>query len=139
MNSRVFVDSNIIVYAYDIDAGIRHKKAAILLKSLWTQPVPASISIQVLQECYVNFIKKGVSEKLAAEIIEDLLKWNVVVNDAALLMEGMRLKVKLKLSFWDSLIIAAAKSAKVDKILSEDLGAGHLYEGLKIINPFDED
>ena len=114
MSKKVFVDSNIIIYAYDLDAGPRHMMAVRILKSLWGQTIPPSISIQVLQECYVNFIKKGVSDNLAAEIIEDLLQWNVVVNDAALLTEGIRLKMTLKLSFWDSLIIAAARSIKPD-------------------------
>ncbi len=137
MSKKVFVDSNIIIYAYDLDAGARHTMAVRILKSLWGQAIPPSISIQVLQECYVNFVRKGVSENLAAEIIEDLLQWNVVVNDAALLTEGMRLKSRLKLSFWDSLIIAAARSAKADEILSEDFSVGCLYEGIKIVNPFD--
>ncbi len=137
MSKKVFVDSNIIIYAYDLDAGARHAMAVRILKSLWGQAIPPSISIQVLQECYVNFVRKGVSENLAAEIIEDLLQWNVVVNDAALLTEGMRLKSRLKLSFWDSLIVAAARSAQADEILSEDFSAGHLYEGIKIVNPFD--
>lgn len=74
---------------------------------------------------------------MSGVIIEDLFQWDIVVNDKALLIEGMRLKTKLKLSFRDSLIIAAAKSAKVNVILSEDLAAGQLYEGIRVSNPFD--
>jgi predicted nucleic acid-binding protein len=136
MSHKVFVDSNIIIYAYDLDAGERHKIAADLLRSLWLCPVPASISIQVLQECYVNFIRKGISEKLASGIVEDLLQWNVVANDASILLEGIRLRSKCQVSFWDSLILAAAKSVSADQLLSEDFGAGRLYEGIKVVNPF---
>lgn len=134
----VFVDSNILIYAHDIHAKDKHEIAKNKIKDFWQCDVHPSISVQVLQECYVNLIRKNIPEKAASETILDYLKWNVIVNDQAILLEGIFLKEKYKFSFWDALIVAAAKQAKADVILSEDFSPHQEYEGMKVINPFHE-
>jgi len=136
MTGRFFIDTNIIVYAHDLRAGEKHKVAAAKLEELWGQDVPPSISIQVLQEVCAVLIKKGMPAAGLAELMEDLLQWNVIVNDQDILREGLRLQRKLKLSIWDAFIVAAAKKSGASHIISEDLNHLQEYEGIRVTNPF---
>ena len=131
-----FVDANILIYAHDVDEGAKHKTAKDLIQTFWDEPPFPSISIQVLQECYYNLIKKKIRPRVAFDIIDTYLDWHIIVNDKHLLSESMSLHEKLQLSFWDASIIAAARSAKIKYLLSEDFTHGQIIEGIKIINPF---
>ena len=71
-----------------------------MLEALWNKRIPPSISIQVLQELYVNVIKGGLSDKEAKGVIEDYLNWDVIENDSSLLLEGIKEKSRWKISFW---------------------------------------
>jgi predicted nucleic acid-binding protein len=134
----VFVDTNILVYAHDKDAGEKYLIAKSKLESLWNRPILPSISIQVLQEFYVNLIRKKVKASDARESIMNYLEWDVIENDRALLLEGMRLHATWSISLWDALILAAAKRAKAKELWSEDLNPGQIYEGVAVINPLAE-
>jgi predicted nucleic acid-binding protein len=134
-DDQVFVDTNILVYAHDRDAGSKHLKSKEILEALWNRPLLPCISIQVLQELYVNLIRKKVRASDAQEMIANYLEWDVIDNDRALLLEGIRLREKWSISFWDALIIAAAKKAKAKELWSEDLNPGKSYEGIMVINP----
>jgi len=131
-----FVDANILIYAHDIDEASKHKPAKDLIQTFWSDPLFPSVSIQVLQECYFNLIKKKINPRTASDIINTYLDWHVIVNDKHLLSESMLLHEKLQLSFWDASIIAAAKSARTKYLLSEDFAHGQIIEGIKVINPF---
>ncbi len=131
----VFVDTNILVYAYDRDAGDKYAAAKAAVESLWNRALLPSISVQVLQEFYVNLIRKGVSASEARETVMVYLEWDVIDNDRSLLLEAMRLHEKWSVSFWDALIVAAAKKAKVRELWSEDLNPGQNYEGISVVNP----
>ena len=76
----IFVDTNILVYAHDVDAGDKHLRARELVLKLWDEDHPPSISIQVLQELYVTLRKRGVSIKEAQATVGDYLEWDVVEN-----------------------------------------------------------
>lgn len=134
----VFVDTNILIYAHDKDAGKKYLAAKAVMELLWNRPILPSISIQVLQEFYVNLIRKKVKASDVRETVMNYLEWDVIHNDRHLLLEGMRLKDKFSLSFWDALIIAAAKTAKAKELWSEDLNPGQDYEGVVVINPLDK-
>jgi len=134
-DNQVFVDTNILVYAHDKDAGSKHRRAKEKLEYLWNRPILPCISIQVLQELYVNLIRKKVKASDARETILNYFEWDVVDNDRSLLIEGIRFHEKWSLSFWDALIIAAAKRAKARELWSEDLNPGQSYEGIVVINP----
>jgi predicted nucleic acid-binding protein len=136
MTGRFFIDTNIIVYAHDLDAGEKHKIAAVKLEEFWKQDNPPSISIQVLQEACAVLIKKGMQAIEINALMEDLLQWNVVINDQNILLEGIRLQRKLKISIWDSFIVAAAVKSGARHIISEDLSHMEQYEGIVVINPF---
>ena len=88
----VFVDTNILIYAHDLDAKEKHTLAKEKLIYLWKSELVPSISIQVLQEFYVNLIKKDISLKIARETITNYLEWNVIPNGEDLLLEGIRIK-----------------------------------------------
>jgi len=139
MNGKhIFLDSNIIVYAHDVDAKDKYKIANDKILNLWKQELQPSISIQVLQECYVTFIRKNLSLKVARDLVLNYLQWNVVDNDQSLLIDAIAIQERWKVSFWDAIILAAAKKAKADIIWSEDFNTDQDYDGIRVINPLIE-
>jgi predicted nucleic acid-binding protein len=137
-DDQVFVDTNILVYAHDKDAGDKYRIAREKVKSLWDRPLLPSISIQVLQEFYVNLIRKRVNASAAREAAMSYLEWDVIDNDRFLLLEGMRMKEKWSISYWDALILAAARKAKATELWTEDLNPGQRYEGIVVVNPLEK-
>jgi len=134
-DKHVFVDTNILVYAHDADAGKKHASAKERVRELWARQRPPSVSIQVLQELYVNLVRKGAGAKTAREIVGDYLQWDVVANDKALLVEAMRLAERYRVSLWDANVLVAAKRAGAKVVWSEDLSDGQEYEGVRVENP----
>ena len=135
LSKQIFVDTSILVYAHDRDAGDKHQVAKSKVADLWNRPMAPAISVQVLQELYVNLIRKNVSVDDARQTITDYCAWHVVDNDVALLMEGIRLRERWHSSFWDALIRAAAKRALAGVIWSEDFNTGQAYDGIEVVNP----
>jgi len=137
-DERIFLDTNIIVYAYDRDAGRKHEIAKALLIDLWNAK-GGVLSTQVLQEFYVTVTKKIASPlppESAREIIEDFLTWEVVTNDGEAVLEAIDLQISEKISYWDALVVAAAGKGRADVLLSEDLSDGRKFGDLSIRNPF---
>ena len=104
-------------------------------EDLWTRDRPPSLSVQVLQELYVNLIKKRIPGKAARETVADYLEWHVVDNDRELLLSGMDERQRWHLSFWDGLILAAARRAGSRLIWSEDFDTDQNYGGIVAVNP----
>lgn len=135
---KVFLDTNIIIYAYDISAGDKHKIAKKIYRDLWNSGLGV-VSTQVLQEFFVNVIKKipkPLDKRLAKKIISDLLKWDIVVNDGESILEAVDIFSRYGYSFWDSLIIEAAIKSGSSILLSEDLSHEQIINGVTITNPF---
>ena len=138
MKGKIFVDTNVLVYSHDLDAGSKREIAVTVIQKLWEREIGV-ISTQVLQEFYVNVtqkIPKPLSPATARGIIENYLFWHVELNDSDTILLASEIGERYILSFWDSLIIAAASNAKTDKILTEDLNHGQMIEGVLIENPF---
>jgi len=138
MKDKIFVDTNILIYAHDLDAGIKHDVAASIIEELWENE-NGVISIQVLQEFYVNVTKKipkPLSYSHARGIIENYISWHIETIKADDVLRASEIEERYQLSFWDSLIIASACRAKVIKVLTEDLNHGQTIEGILIENPF---
>jgi predicted nucleic acid-binding protein len=135
-DSPVFVDSNIFLYAFDEADLNKQQTARTWLAELWKSR-RGRVSFQVLGEFYVNVLRMrpAAREEARAEI-RDLLAWNPVVSDAALLERGWRLQDRYRLSYWDALIVAAAKTASCGYLLTEDLQAGQKLDGIGVVNPF---
>ena len=138
MNDKIFLDTNLIVYAYDNSAGEKHVQAKNILIDLWESGYGV-ISVQVLKEFYVTVtqkIPKPLNVDAAAKIINDFLSWEVVVNDGSSILNAISIQQKYRLSFWDSLIIAAAWESRCSYIYTEDLNSGQKIKDLEIKNPF---
>ncbi len=135
---RAFVDSNILVYAHDNGAGVRHDVAKALVERLWLER-SGVISTQVLQEFYVNVRRKArkpIELDEARCLVEDYLLWAVVINDGSTILGALDIEQRFKVSFWDALILQAANSAKVATVYSEDLSHGQMYYDVEVVNPF---
>ena len=138
MSGKSFVDTNVLIYAYDLDAGQKHTIAANILRELWLNG-DGVISTQVLQEFYVNATKKipkPLSPLEARVIISRYHVWHVEENTLDSILRASEIQERRQLSFWDSLIVAAASKASANILLSEDLNHGQVIEGVKVINPF---
>jgi predicted nucleic acid-binding protein len=138
MTAKVFVDSNILVYAHDADAGPKQKIAAAQLKALWQDQL-GRISIQVLQEFYVTVTQKlgkPLAKSKAREIVRDYAQWVAIPTTPQTVIRGSEISEGWRLSFWDSLILAAAEEQDCSTVLTEDLNAGQTVAGIRIINPF---
>jgi len=134
-SSQIFVDTNILVYAHDRDAADKHQVAKDRVAELWLLPISPAISVQVLQELYVNLIRKEISQAEARRTVVDYGAWHVVDNDQALLLEGIDLQTRWQSSFWDALILAAARRARAGVIWSEDFNTTQDYDGIVAVNP----
>jgi predicted nucleic acid-binding protein len=138
MSDRIFVDTNILVYAHDLSAQDRHARAATIVESLW-ETETGVISTQVLQEFYVTVtrkIKNPLTPAEAREIIRNYLAWPVQINDPETTIRASEIEEKNSLSFWDALIVAAALRLHAKKIITEDLNHGQIIEGVLVENPF---
>ena len=119
---RIFVDTNVLVYAYDRSAGEKHKKAMEIMESLWDS-YNGIVSSQVLQEFFVSVTRKIVKPLDAfttREIVKDLLKWKTIVVDGGMILDAIDINSRYRYSFWDSVIIASAIEGGASIILSED-------------------
>jgi predicted nucleic acid-binding protein len=135
---RTFVDTNIIVYAYDRSAGSKHELAREVLIDLWKSGLGV-VSTQVIQEFFVTVTRKlpkPMESPIAREVVKDLLKWNHVTIDGPMILSAIDLHKDHRYSFWDSLIVTAALHAECTLLLSEDLASGHTVAGVVIKNPF---
>lgn len=138
MSARVFVDTNILIYAHDHEAGRKHKVAARIVGDLWENE-NGSLSTQVLQEFYVNVtrkIPKPLTRSKARGVIETYFTWPLAVADPGAILRASEIEERYRLSFWDSLIVAAAVELGADRLLSEDFQHGQKIEGIRVVNPF---
>lgn len=138
MKDKIFLDTNVLVYAHDISAGPKHKIALKIVLDLWNSD-SGLLSTQVLQELFISLTKKipkPIETKLAKEIVSALLKWEVVINDGESILSAIEIHSQYQYSFWDSLIIEAAIRGGAVLLFSEDLPDGQVIEGVKIENPF---
>lgn len=136
---KIFVDTNVLVYAHDTTAGRKRERALDVLQELWNSETGV-ISTQVLQELFVSLTQKipmPIDGRKARNIVEDLCVWEVVANDEQAILAAIDLKIKHQLSFWDSLILHAARRSGATKLYSEDLSNGQQVEGVAIVNPFE--
>jgi len=136
MPALVFVDTNVFIYALD-KADLKKQAAAQLWRSELWKNHRGRTSFQVLEEFYAKVTRKWPSARqdVRAEI-RDLLAWRPVVLDSTILEQAWNIQDRYQLSFWDSLIVAAAKSASCHYLLTEDLQAGQDFDGLVVVNPF---
>jgi predicted nucleic acid-binding protein len=133
---RAFFDTNVLVYADDLDYPAKQLTA----RKLWAEYRLAGsgvVSLQVLQEYFVNVTRKlGVDPEIARQKIELLTEFNMIVLAAADVLAAVDLHRSDKISFWDALIVRAASKSGCQILLSEDMQHGRVIDGVEIVNPF---
>ncbi len=137
MNDRIFVDTNILVYAHDISAGEKHAKAKNLIQELW-QSKAGCLSIQVMQEFYVIVTQKVVvpmDRSTAREILRNLSFWHVHEPGSEDVIAAIDLQERFQVSFWDAMIIQSALCLDCSLVWSEDLNPGQLFDRVRLANP----
>lgn len=133
---RVFLDTNVLVYADDLAAGVKRDQAMALLREL-VQSSRAVVSTQVLQEFYVIATRKlGVPAEIARQKVERFAQLDVVLVRPELVLGAIDLHRLHRLSFWDALVVRCASVSGCARVLSEDMGHGQLVDGVRIENPF---
>lgn len=136
--TRSFVDTNILVYAFDVSAGARHERARHLIEELWDSAM-GCVSVQVLQELYVVLTQKvarPLDPDTARAVVSDLATWEVCVPDAEDVLEAIALHRRASLSFWDAMIVHCASKLGCDVLYSEDLSYGATYDAVRLVDPF---
>jgi predicted nucleic acid-binding protein len=137
MGDKFFVDTNILIYAHDRSAGLKHERARQLVERLWTSG-QGVLSTQVLQELCIN-LRRKIARPLPVEelrhLIQDYLSWEIVVNTPASVLHALEIELRYRISFWDALVLHAAESAGAEVLYSEDLAAGQKYGAVQVVNP----
>jgi len=136
MPAERFLDTNILLYGYDLDAPAKRVVAQTLIEQAWIQLGHTAISVQVLQEFYVNFVRRGHRAEEALALIGDFSLLPVIDNSLALFRLGIALQTRWQLSLWDAMIVAAAQTSGARELFTEDLNHGQNYGGILVINPF---
>ncbi|HSZ60640.1 MAG TPA: PIN domain-containing protein [Terriglobales bacterium] len=137
MSDKTFVDSNILIYAHDSDAKSKHAVAKSVLAELWSER-SGTLSVQVLQEFYVNVTRKialPISKAAARLVVNSYAIWSAETTPAEISM-AFQIEDESRIGFWDALIVASALKRGATRILSEDLNGGQMIAGVKIENPF---
>ena len=136
MRPRVFFDTNLLIYADDLDAGAKRDRAQDLLDRGISEGT-AVLSSQVLQEYFVVATRKlRVPADRARMKVELLARLDVVVVNPDFVLGAIDLHRLHALSFWDALILKCASASGCTKLLSEDLAHGTVVEGVRVENPF---
>jgi predicted nucleic acid-binding protein len=137
-DNRSFVDTNVLVYAYDTTAGSKRDRARSLLAELW-ESGEGCVSVQVLQEFFVNATRKvprPLDPAFAATVIADLSHWRVHAPGPGDVLTAIESHRRQDISFWDAMIVCSAASLGCQVMYSEDLSPGRQYEGVRVQNPF---
>jgi len=133
-----FIDTNVLLYAYSPADGERHARAAELVQRL-ADSRQAAISVQVMQEFYVNAtgkIARPIAPEEAMRRLRALSLWYVYSPLPGDVMEAARLGQRHRLSFWDAMVVLSAVRLKCAVLWTEDLNHGQMVEGVRIANPF---
>jgi predicted nucleic acid-binding protein len=131
-----FVDTNVLVYAFDVD---EPRKREVALRVLEAEGPNLTTSAQVLAEFYVvvtRRLRRPLSPAAAQQRVDELASMPIVAVDATLVRSAIELSQTEGLSYWDAAIVAAASAAGCDRLLTEDLAEGRTIAGFRVDNPF---
>jgi predicted nucleic acid-binding protein len=137
MTATIFVDTNVFLDAIDQGNVKKQQQAQLWRAELWKSR-RGRISFQVLQEFYVKVTQKWPAARESARAeVRDLLAWQPVTIDEGVVERGWKIQDRYHLSFWDAMIVAAARSASCQYLLTEDLQSDQDLDGIHVLNPFD--
>jgi predicted nucleic acid-binding protein len=138
MTDKTFVDTNVLIYAHDVDAGRKHEIAKTVVRELWVER-SGLLSTQVLQEFYVNATRKirtPLAKPVARTVVRAYGAWCVDGLTPADIATAFQIEDDARVGFWDALIVAVAIRSGAKRLLSEDLNPGQAIGGVAIDNPF---
>jgi len=136
--AKIFIDTNILLYTVDKKDLDKHDRSRNLIKKISSEHVPV-VSTQVLQEFYNAATSKLKIDKIVAKnILHSYRSMEIVTADLVLIEQAVDISVLFQLSFWDSLIVAAAEQSNCSILVTEDLNDGQKIRGMKVVNPFKE-
>jgi predicted nucleic acid-binding protein len=133
-----FVDTNVLVYAFDKSSSSKKRVAERLMRELMEED-RLRVSTQVLQELFVTLTRKvsqPCSRGEALAVLDDLTAWPLMVIDYAAIRAAVGLADQAQLSFWDALVVVAAARTGAAVLYTEDLNDGQEILGVRICNPF---
>ena len=134
--SKIFIDTNIVVYANDCRDPDKQEKARSIVVDL-IRNGRGVISTQVLQEyAHVAVSKLGQDEAVVLRQLKLLETLEVIQQTPGMIRRSVELKKTYGINFWDACIISNAEAAECDTLYSEDLNTGQFYSGIKVVNPF---
>jgi predicted nucleic acid-binding protein len=137
MSGKTFIDTNVLIYAHDIDARVKNDIAKAVLRELWSERSGA-LSMQVLQEFYINVTRKiasPLSKASARSVVTSYAIWCTETTPTEI-SAAFRIEDESRIGFWDALIVSSAVKSGAARLLSEDLNAGQQIAGILIENPF---
>jgi predicted nucleic acid-binding protein len=133
-----FCDTNVLAYAYDTRMPTKRDIALGIVTRLWAEENGA-LSIQVMQELFMALTRKmapPLSSSEARDVIRELAEWQVYAPKSGDLLEAIDRAARWQVSFWDAMILTAAREVAAETLWTEDLNDGHVYDGVTVRNPF---
>ena len=138
MTELVFVDTNVLVYRFDTGKPEKQKAADAWVTRLW-EIRSGRLSFQVLREFYVTVTRKlpnRLETGAARKVVHALLAWKPVACSDRLIGSAWEIEDRYSISWWDALIVAAAREQACTILLTEDLQDGQVLAGVRVTNPF---
>src|SRR5262245_44247901 len=133
MTEVVFVDTNILVYAYHPKTGDKHIRATRALERLWDEQA-GRVSAQVLQEFYITATQTLKTPRAnSREVVQTYAPWVQSLTTPETILRASDLAESARISFWDALIVTSAEEVDASKLYTEDLNAGQIIAGVKIV------
>ena len=135
--STVFVDTNVLIYAQDPREAVKQAAAEAWLARCWRDGI-GRVSTQVMNELYVNLRRFAPSDspEIARRIVRRYRAWQPWVVDEHTVDLAWEIQDRVSLSYWDSLMVAAAQTTGCTLLLTEDLQHDRCIDSLRIVNPF---
>jgi predicted nucleic acid-binding protein len=132
-----FVDTNVLLYAASRDPDEQEK--ATRANELLSQR-DVGLSVQVLQEFYVQATRDSRADRLAHEqaaaLVDSFRRFRVQETTVGVMLAAMSTRQRFGISYWDAAILEAARALGCEVVLSEDLSDGQDYAGVRVENPF---
>ncbi|HXO29970.1 MAG TPA: PIN domain-containing protein [Thermoanaerobaculia bacterium] len=138
MTALVFADTNVLVYHLDTREPQKQSHARAWVEFLWTTR-SGRISFQVLAELYATVTRKldpGLDRETARQVVRALWAWQPVPLNERTVAAAWEAQDRFALSWWDSLIVGAARLADCHFLLTEDLQHDQDLDGLRVVSPF---
>lgn len=138
MTARVFVDTNVLVYLHTDSDPAKRARADMWIDFLVRRRA-GRLSTQVLQELYAVLTRKvrpPLELEPARAIVRDLGSWRPLSLEPTVLERAWNLESRYSLSWWDSLIVAAAQASRCGVLLTEDLQDGQQFGTVRVVDPF---